>query len=182
MKTNTIALLAGALMLTAFAKADPSTFDLTYQFTDGPSVFASFTGTANGDVISDLTLNAITLNGVSFVQPEDGYPTVTAYGTISFDGLQNAFTFENGSSTVAGYPPIAYFGGFNGVGSGATFIDGADAYDAVINDSWSIVDPPSLQADSQSVPEGGSVLGFLLIAIPGFATLALGLKKYPCTP
>lgn len=97
-----LATLAFTLMTGAAAQA--STFNFSYDFTDGTAISGSFDGTANGDLVTGLSNISLLLNGASLSSSpfraygfaaNTGSPNLNA--VVSFSGLQSNFIFTDGS-------------------------------------------------------------------------------------
>jgi hypothetical protein len=161
-----------------------NSFDLSYQF-NGPActqdflVTATFDGTQNGNLVTDISDVTLALNGLSvganyvvasLAGPVTGAPFTGPAGNavISIDGTQNDFSFVdvsgNGFKTIDfqsysldSYIQVtdSYYPQF----SGTSF-----SRDPMINDSWTLKDPPSAP-----VPERGTTASLLGLSLLGLA-------------
>jgi hypothetical protein len=79
-------------------------YDYNYAFTNGTVVNGSFTGTANGNLITDLSNISVFINGFAYngngslfasriATTDWGYTWQSGGGVASFDGLENNFLF-----------------------------------------------------------------------------------------
>jgi len=193
MKTLPTFLMFTAISLVfAVSSASANTFAYSYSFEKGLIVSGTFDGTANGNLINDISnvsvvFNGEALNGTisiqSMVTPgqwvfQDG----GAY--ISFDGTQNNFQFNfygNYTSGDAGYYGyVASFWGGQEPGTqpvisaflvDKTTITFSGATDGPLNKSWLITD-----LSTPSVPDSGMTGGMLLFSIFGLIGFT-GLKR-----
>jgi hypothetical protein len=104
---TTAALLAG--FATGAANADQTTFDFTYNFTDGEMVTGSFQGLQNGNLINNVDNIEIAFNGVQFIGPlvvAGWNPTTLNWDSapvVSTVATMNNFVFADADfSTVIG--------------------------------------------------------------------------------
>jgi hypothetical protein len=106
-KLITIAALISAAFAAPLAQAG-AVYNYSYAFGNGVLVEGSFTGTANGNLVSNLSNISASINGVAYngsgnlfassMQKVNGYygayyTWVSGGGVASFDGLQNNFLF-----------------------------------------------------------------------------------------
>lgn len=87
----------------AAAAAQASTYNFSYNFSDGSLITGSFDGTATGDLISDLSHISLSYNGTAFPGEVSSYSYETASGdwklgtaVVSLDGSKNNFAFFSG--------------------------------------------------------------------------------------
>ena len=82
------------------AQATPVTYNFFETVSDtGGVISGSFTGEANGNLISNLSNVSVSYNGTAFFGPlftsaYDGYSFYDG-ATVSFDGMENNFLFTN---------------------------------------------------------------------------------------
>jgi len=110
--------LVAAGMLTASTAANATVFDFTYTFSDGGEVLSgSFTGTAEGNLIIDLSNVSVDVNGNAFngnghldvysfsygAYQRTGNPWKSGGAYASFNGLQNDFLFLDGTPRQGGW-------------------------------------------------------------------------------
>ncbi len=103
-----LALLTATIALTA-PLSQAAKFDYSYTFGSGAVVAGSFTGTANGNLITDLSDISASLNGIGFAPTLYGigysnyapnaYRWVPTGAVASFDGTQNQFMFADDTMT-----------------------------------------------------------------------------------
>jgi hypothetical protein len=102
--------VALAFVLAAGTAAQAATFNFSYTFDDGNKVTGSFDGTANGNLVTDLSHIFVSLNGNAF--PGSGslgaysFDTATSnweeHAVVSFDGLHSNFGFSDGHPSTSG--------------------------------------------------------------------------------
>jgi len=178
MKTFTFILAAG--LAAASAKADQFTF--SDVFADGTDITGSFTGTVVGDQIALAETpflyenpngfnSWITLYSADISVSVDGANLAGYYnkwfangglvpgsaGMMSFDGLENSFSLQNGPN-APGWSPFSYFSSVGGAISEGSY--GLDPTEA-INGSWKVVD----QNAPPAVPDSGSTAVLLGLAM-----------------
>ncbi|QYF93744.1 PEP-CTERM sorting domain-containing protein [Massilia sp. PAMC28688] len=105
-KLITIAALISAAFAAPAAHAD-ALYNYSYAFGNGVLIEGSFTGTANGNLITNLSNITASINGIAYNGSGNlyassmhrtsdyyyGYTWVSGGGVVSFDGLQNNFLF-----------------------------------------------------------------------------------------
>lgn len=93
-----------ALLLTTVSAHATSSFNFSYTFASGDIVNGSFSGNANGNLVTNLSNITAFFDGIAF--PGNGSLTsysnvsgnwVAGAGVASFDGRENSFMFDNGS-------------------------------------------------------------------------------------
>jgi hypothetical protein len=179
-----LTMLAVAAFGLATGSVYANSFDLSYDF-DGPAVApgnllvkATFDGTQNGNLVTDISNVALTINGISvggtyfvtslFGSPSEESFTGPASGAVgSIDGTANDFAFVNSANTA--FDSI-YFESYNGfiqvVDSGLYPPMVAFGTDYALNSSWSLVDPPS-----SPVPDSGTTASLLGLSVLGLVGL-----------
>jgi hypothetical protein len=159
-----VALFVASLTIAATStRAD--TFTLSDTFSDHTVVSATFDGTSNGELITDLSNISITADGVAIIGPIFDLNTARdAGGVVAFDGIDNDFIFFNSEflSNVVGSGDLQ--GGTFGVTvhnlQASSNLTSADSGYA----NWSVVD-----TSAPSVPEGGATVAMIGAAIIGLA-------------
>jgi hypothetical protein len=73
-----------------------TSFNYSYTFDDNKIVSGSFTGTASGNLITNLSNITLSYNGIDYMSSFYSYDFHgKPGGTASFDGLQNSFNFAD---------------------------------------------------------------------------------------
>ncbi len=95
------AVVAGALALVLGNAQAGQTFDYSYKLYDGPTVSGSFSGDANGNLITNLSNITASLDGIAFT----GSGSLSSFAwrgsalvggaVASFDGLRSNFFFTD---------------------------------------------------------------------------------------
>lgn len=111
----------------------------TFSIEDGTNKFSgSFEGTANGDLITDLSKISVAFNGVEI--GSDSHP-ITAVGyhpsyawtseaipVVSFSGLENSFMFINSEYLKGDYSYNAFIYSVSPFGSNTTYASSESPY------------------------------------------------------
>ncbi|WP_249936291.1 PEP-CTERM sorting domain-containing protein [Janthinobacterium lividum] len=96
-----------ALALAIGPASQAATFNFSYTFGNGVAITGSFDGTANGNLITELSNISVRADGISFL--DEG--PILAYSwdrnswqyspVVSFDGFQSNFIFSDGYNGFA---------------------------------------------------------------------------------
>ncbi|MCV2356007.1 PEP-CTERM sorting domain-containing protein [Paucibacter sp. B2R-40] len=169
-----------AALLLAAGSAQAEDFQFSYRFNTGELVTGSFAGTLSGDMVSDISQLAVSINGVAFggtlnafsyTSPGNQCPSCfAATGAMaSFNPLKNNFYFSDGNA-VSGTGITNYFyvipwpnGSDNPVASQAYINNTAiNAYNGqYVPQNWIL----------SAVPEPASI-PMMLLGLAGIAGLA----------
>lgn len=109
-------LLACAALLASASVAKAGVYDYAYTFSDGSLVSGSFQGSANGNLITDLSNFSVFINGEAFasngqllIRDISGNGT----GVVSFDGKQTSLLVLN-SFALDVFSHVLLLGAFQG--------------------------------------------------------------------
>lgn len=108
---HTLTQLSLACALLASSSAMASNFEFSYRFNTGEQVLGSFAGTLDGDIVSDISQLAVSIDGVSFAGPLQAFRYTQPGGNcgtcfeaggavVSFDPMKNNFLFSNGNAAT----------------------------------------------------------------------------------
>lgn len=121
---KTIRLLACAGLLVGSAAAHAGSYAFQYTMLDQTLITGTFDGTANGNVVEDIRMLAISVNG--FAMPNSG--NLAAYGAdggfvegsakISFDGLSTSLLVFD-APVYETWTSVFFLGATNGAGTDA---------------------------------------------------------------
>jgi hypothetical protein len=109
--------LTCALLASGSAMAD--NFEFSYRFNTGEQVTGSFAGTLAGDLVTDISQLAVSIDGVAFTGPLQAFRYTQPGGNcgtcfeasgavVSFDPMKNNFFFSNGN-VATGFEVTNYF-------------------------------------------------------------------------
>jgi hypothetical protein len=172
-------------------------FEFSYTFSQaaitgaGTVVTGTFDGTANGDLITDVTNAAFAVGGVDATGTiyAEGYTginfdtAVDGTAVLSFDGLQNAFIFAN--ADIATAPLGSQTFQFNSV-TAASPPGSTMAFDFGISVSPTVTaqDFPFVAADwsvtdlgPSPVPDNGGTATLLFVAVVGIVLIGARLRS-----
>ncbi|MDO8033586.1 PEP-CTERM sorting domain-containing protein [Janthinobacterium sp. SUN128] len=97
-----------ALVLAVGPASQAATFNFSYTFGNGVAISGSFDGTANGNVVTELSNISVRADGVSFIDegPILAYSWDDRYSwqyspVVSFDGFESNFIFSDGYNGFA---------------------------------------------------------------------------------
>ena len=167
-----IGLALAALFATSPASAS-QTFDYSYTFDTGQVVSGSFTGTAAGDLISDLSNISASIDGVALPQSgnlfsESWVGFNSGHGApgavVSFDGLQSNFIFGDNALDSYFYV-VPWYNGNQTIGTQALSLSTGyiDYYNGNYNASnWNVVAAPVPEpTEGALLLSGIGLLGFI---------------------
>ncbi len=108
---QTLTKLGLACALLASSSAMATSFEFSYRFNTGEQVSGSFAGTLNGDLVSDISQLAVSIDGVAFTGPLQAFRYTQPGGNcgtcfeavgalVSFDPMKNNFFFGNGNAAT----------------------------------------------------------------------------------
>jgi hypothetical protein len=173
MKTTLrIAAVMAALAVASVAHAAPSTFDYSYTFGSGDVVSGSFTGTASGNLVTNLSNITASFDGTPLrgngslfnasYDPSTGTWTADA-GVASFDGTKNDFLFIDSHYPID-FQFTNYFYSISAVNT-VIFTGPHNAADnSVIASSWKL---------TSAVPETDNAA----LMLAGLGLLGLSLRR-----
>lgn len=184
-----------ALGLLCFApRGSATSFEFSYVFNNGVSVTGSFSGTLSGNLITDLALPTLQVNGVeitnlylahlgdgSIINPDSGLDWRYG-GTASFDGTANNFLLIN-TDIVAG---DVYYSSFLKSITGANGYGGNTQVAQMYHEnrnlgserpynpaSWHVTILPDGPPPPPTVPDSGSTAVFVAMGV----LAAVGLRR-----
>lgn len=118
MKKILVSIVLTSSILTLSQATQAARYNLFETFQDGQTISATFNGTANGNVISNLSNAQVKFNDFTFPTDSSGSLYIasmqqsvwTATGAqVSFDGLQNNFLFINTNYTAGDNSYTAFY-------------------------------------------------------------------------
>jgi len=152
--------LLTALVLGSGAAHASQLYNFSFNFVDGSKVAGSFDGTANGNLISNLSNIALSVNGVVYAGSGNLYGSswsanvnnwVSGGAIVSFSGAANNFLFID-----ANYPDTVNFTNYLDSVSG---VFNTSVYSSNTNVSENVTTPLNwtVTAAAANVPEPGAL-------------------------
>ncbi len=120
MNFSKLGITIAVVLATTAAKAE--SFEYSYTFLNGSVIAGSFEGTANGNLVTNLSHITASLNGHVYngsgnllgsfldigASTSSGFAWVPGAAVVSFNGQQNNFLFNDGISPYSGFTNYVY--------------------------------------------------------------------------
>lgn len=177
--SRTCATIVASLCLSAIPSYG-TMFDYSYRFDDGVLMYGSLSGDLNGEFVENVSAvqvfySGAQMPGYAVFAAEFGDPATGSSPVVSFDLSKNNFLFSN-TNNGSGYPqgnPYLYVVPNGSVDGGAIFSYAPTlqslSIDAPASERWSLKARALSTVPTPAVPDGGSTVMMLGLALAGVA-------------